>query len=211
MEPIETTAKSETNQTMVEDISGESGIIRHLERRLRIKIPIVKKLKRAITGYEQEEEHVIGLSFYGVDLERIPPEIFRLSHLKKLYLRKNNLTCIDKSVGFMNSIEELDISSNKIKEIPPSISLLENLRILKLRSNAIRTIPDSIEKLNLLKIIDLSNNQLTELPPFLSDNPDLEVYAKGNLLLGSLGGENTTKKKKMSMEKQTSLDDFFQI
>lgn len=82
-----------------------------------------------------------------------------------------NLTGIEK---FVNNIEVLDLSNNKISEMK-GFEKFTNLRILTLRNNLISDIIN-IENLVKLEVLDLSYNaNISEIPDFLKDMPSLKT------------------------------------
>lgn len=87
----------------------------------------------------------IRLHYSGV--ESIHPDIFQLPGLKKLYL------------GF-----------NPIQSIPPVLT--ESLEILDLTTNKLTTVPESVTRLRSLRI---ANNPLQQLPAGLENIPDLSL------------------------------------
>jgi Leucine-rich repeat (LRR) protein len=72
------------------------------------------------------------------------------------------------------SIEDLDLSNNRITEIK-GLERLENLKKLNLKNNYIRKI-EGIDKLKNLEWLDLSGNiNIKEIPESLNDLPCLKV------------------------------------
>lgn len=51
---------------------------------------------------------------------------------------------IPDSIGGLQKLEELDISSNLLESLPDTIGLLLNLKILKLSGNKLNALPESI-------------------------------------------------------------------
>ena len=65
--------------------------------------------------------------------------------------------------SFVNSLQYLDVSNNKLKLIPESIKELENLSFIKLGNNKLSTLPEALLNLHTffkyLKYVDFSNNE----------------------------------------------------
>jgi len=81
----------------------------------------------------------------------------------------------------LNTLEELDLSNNKIEAIPKEIQNLKNLVVLKLDNNPIREIHDNIKFLSRLRHLSLSNTFLEKLPSIFQDLKSLEHLRLDNL------------------------------
>ncbi|BDA76389.1 hypothetical protein CAL7716_105550 (plasmid) [Calothrix sp. PCC 7716] len=122
-------------------------------------------------------EGVTELDLSGNELTALPPEIGKLTRLKKLILGKyeydkdrdtvrairNNLSYLPKEIGFLNQLEELQVFGNKLTIIPAEIGQLVNLQYLNLHRNKLSSIPAEIGQLVNLKFLDLRHNQLSSL------------------------------------------------
>ncbi|TWW82258.1 Leucine-rich repeat-containing protein 59 [Takifugu flavidus] len=63
------------------------------------------------------------------------PEFCNLTHLVKVDLSKNQLTCLPDDLGNLTSLQHLDLYNNKLTLLPVSFSQLRNLRWLDLKDN----------------------------------------------------------------------------
>lgn len=54
----------------------------------------------------------------------IQPEFCNLTHLVKVDLSKNQLTCLPDDLGNLSSLQHLDLYNNKLSVLPPSFSQL---------------------------------------------------------------------------------------
>ncbi len=95
----------------------------------------------------------------------------------KIKLVNYGLVTIPESIGFLEKLENLDLSHNRIKNIPESIGLLKNLKKLKLSINQIQNIPETIGNLISLSIIKLDHNQLTKLPDSIKNLNSLQFLS----------------------------------
>lgn len=68
-------------------------------------------------------------------------------------------------IGFLQKLEELDLSFNKMKTLPNSISQLCCLKLLRVSYNKLVDLPASLSNLSQLEILDVSNNRLLSLEP----------------------------------------------
>lgn len=81
---------------------------------------------------------------------------------KELYLPGNDLKELPQSIKLMESLEEVDLTNNKIRQLP-ELGCLE-LRHLLLSNNRLDTLPYFlIFKCTKLELLSLSNNCLWEL------------------------------------------------
>jgi len=153
----------------------EKNIIHSLEIQISRSIPLKNKFDISSTCYVKHDEEITGLSLSNCGLDHFPSEILRLKSLKRLALRRNNITTLLKEIGLLSNLEYLNLRINKLKQLPASIGLLSNLRYLNLSSNALMELPKSIGKLTVLKELNLSNNKLKKIPESLGDLNSLET------------------------------------
>ena len=91
-------------------------------------------------------------SYDNIYLQKIPESLARLTYLRILILKRNNIQKIPESISKLKSLNKLDLSHNNIQEIPLSIGFLRNLERLNLNHNNILKIPDTLNPfLNSLK------------------------------------------------------------
>jgi internalin A len=124
-------------------------------------------------------ENWTELDLSGKGLVQIPPEIFQLSNLQRLYLRLNQITEIPDAIAALSNLQILDLSSNKITKIPDAIAALSNLETLDLAANQITEIPDAIAALYYLQLLVLHNNKLTEILDAITALTNLQVLHLG--------------------------------
>jgi len=72
----------------------------------------VKKLRRNSIGYTLDSDGIIGLSLFKYPLEEVPLEVFKLSSLNTLYLRRNSISQIPHIIENLKDLEILDLSIN---------------------------------------------------------------------------------------------------
>jgi len=161
--------------------SSELQIIGRLEKVINKSIPKVEKLERNIIGYISDSENLTGISLFNCGLATIPEELMNLTNLKFLYLRRNSINSLQKSIGFLSALEEMDLSINELSILPKSIGLLKSLRKLNLSSNKLLNIPDTIGTISNLEVLNLSNNRLKNIPISLNKLAALkELNLKAN-------------------------------
>ena len=159
----------------------------------------------------------------------LPPEIGKLTQLKKLILGKykcnekgrivdtigNNLSYLPKEIGLLNQLEELQIVSNRLSSLPAEIVQLTNLQSLHLSSNRLSSLPADIRKLTKLKKLDLRGNPVP-IPPEILERDVKEIlnfyfrvqdpneteplYEAKFLIIGEGGAGKTSLAKKIENE-----------
>ena len=65
-------------------------------------------------------------------LKEIPREIFRLPHLKGLFLKDNHIKRIPDEIAMLSELEALQLEGNEIGEISPQLTALCNLKYLEI-------------------------------------------------------------------------------
>ncbi len=119
----------------------------------------------------------------------IPPELGKLTKLKRLYLYNNNLTGpIPPELGNLTNLEELALQHNDLTGIPPELGNLSSLKLLRAYDNDLAgPIPGSLGNASNLEQLWLHNNELTSIPPELGNLSELRyLYLFDNDLAGPI-------------------------
>ncbi len=74
----------------------------------------------------------------------IPASIGKLTNLRKLILKRNDIQIIPTSIRRLVLLKELNLSCNNLSEIPEMLGVLNSLEILNLKHNKIQNIPKSL-------------------------------------------------------------------
>ena len=104
----------------------------------------------------------------------------RLSMLSKIRsIRWEGIDEVPKSISCLTQLRKIDLSGefhNKasFSSLPYTIGDLEYLQYIDLSSSMIRVIPDTIINLPALKELDLSNTEISELPEGIGNVKSLE-------------------------------------
>lgn len=104
----------------------------------------------------------LHLSNFG--LTEVPPALFELTKLERLYLDGNALTHLPAAMGRLQQLEVLSVSSNQLTTLPPEVGQLTRLTTLDLHSNNLQALPPEIGNLTRLRSLSLHGNQLAVLP-----------------------------------------------
>ncbi|XP_024884425.1 protein lap1-like [Temnothorax curvispinosus] len=77
----------------------------------------------------------------------LPANFGRLSALRTLELRENNMITLPKSMSRLVNLQRLDIGNNDFTELPEVVGDLINLTELWIHGNDIRRVPANVEQL----------------------------------------------------------------
>lgn len=154
----------------------------HLDSRL------LKKLKKLdLRGSELNDfrflnylESIENINLAAMNLEEIPPQIWSLKSLKKLYAYKNKVRTIPNEINQLVSLEKLSLYRNKISvlpELPSSLKVLnvggnpiekieahQQLNQLSVRYCGLTQLPFNLDDFPMLKRVDISKNELQATP-----------------------------------------------
>ncbi|GKD09773.1 disease resistance TIR-NBS-LRR class family protein [Tanacetum coccineum] len=98
------------------------------------------------------------------DLKKFSDIICSLQCLKKLTL-KCNIPEFPKDLGKLECLEELCLSSTKIKHLPDSICMLKRLKSLKVNNgDLLEKLPEDLGKLECLEKLHVSSKKIEYLP-----------------------------------------------
>ena len=150
--------------------------------------PTPRHVLERIHDAREEGVRALNLSMFG--LKEVPPEVYLLPKLEKLYLLHNQIKSIPRNIHQLRNLKELDVSYNQIKSVPEALSALARLESLKLAHNQVTFLPRTLPKLRYLQHLDLSHNQIKSLPKSLLSLQSLSnwkpgQYEKGLSLTGN--------------------------
>ncbi|KKL64679.1 hypothetical protein LCGC14_2162570 [marine sediment metagenome] len=127
------------------------------------------------SGFMIQNNKVIKIKLVNYGLVTIPESIGFLEKLENLDLSHNRIKTIPESIGLLKNLKKLKLSINQIQNIPETIGNLISLRIIKLDHNQLTKLPDSIKNLNFLEFLSLWSNHLVTLPEGIGDLKSLQV------------------------------------
>ncbi|XP_045537695.1 leucine-rich repeat and calponin homology domain-containing protein isoform X2 [Papilio machaon] len=115
----------------------------------------------------------------------VPDEVTTYVYLEKLLLSQNVIRSVPETVGGLQSLTYLDLSSNQLTELPREVCQMP-LQVLLVPDNLLATLPKEIGKMTSLAELDASNNRLTQVPMTLGDCAGLRALDLSNNQLGLL-------------------------
>lgn len=118
-------------------------------------------------GYSCDDSgHIVQLCMNNCNLmnETIPKEVWKLQHLKKLYLSNNMISYFPEDILRLKELIHLALNGNQIRVITGEIRELEKLESLDLAGNQMETLPSDIGKMQSLKSLRLNSNRIIKLP-----------------------------------------------
>ncbi len=139
---------------------------------------------RRIEEARNTRSTVLDLS--GLGLRSLPPELFELTYLTRLYLGNNALTDLPAELAELSSLTTLNLSGIPFGMVPAAVADLENLTALDIRNCGILALPDSLRRLTKLHGLGAEGNGLVEIPEWISCLDRLSLVALGGNRLHSL-------------------------
>ncbi|MCP3058832.1 leucine-rich repeat domain-containing protein [Myxococcus sp. K38C18041901] len=140
------------------------------------KAPAAAKAKGAFALFDTFPRDSKELLFNGRKLGELPPVIGEFTELQSLWVRTTGIQQVPPELGRLTKLKKLDLSFNPLLvELPPELGNLESLESLDLRQTGVKTLPDSLERLRGLKYLDLQSTPLTTVPPVLFRMPWLRA------------------------------------
>lgn len=113
------------------------------------------------------------LDFTGQDLVTLPDFIFERPPITHMILTNNNLQSLPEDMQRLSSLRELDVRDNELTNLPDTINQTE-LIDLNASNNQLNSIPNAIGDMQTLRYLDVSHNQITSLPESITNLQDLK-------------------------------------
>jgi Leucine-rich repeat (LRR) protein len=142
----------------------------------------------------------------ALDVQRLPPEIGRLTMLKSLTVTRCSLTVLPKEIGQLKNLRALYLFQNELRWLPQEIGELTALEVLDVAGNELRSLPPEMSSLKNLQILRLRGNQIYHLPAaFLTNFKSLETIIYSCEEDSSSGPSTPTSSRGMSPEPPAPL------
>lgn len=147
---------------------NQAEIINELELLTKKPLPSVNQIDFGTHGIRIENGKITELGLISCGISEIPEDISKLTSLKKLVVRDQNLSIVPESIGQLKNLESLSICgflhSNKLQSLPDSIGSLASLKELVLENNLLNSLSEGIGGLKNLQKLNLYGNNLNTLP-----------------------------------------------
>lgn len=141
------------------------------------------------------------LNLSGNALSSLPDDLYRLRHMRILFVSDNDFTELPACIGRCEQLQVIGFKANRIRHVPAqaltpqlrSLILTDNqidslpealgdcahLQKLMMAGNRLKRLPDSLARCQRLELLRIAVNQLTELPDWLLQMPALAWLAHG--------------------------------
>jgi Leucine-rich repeat (LRR) protein len=124
-----------------------------------------------------------NLWLYDQGQAQLDPQLWTLTTLERLSLRKNKLAALPAEIAALNRLVWVDLGENQIAELNPALCQLPALTELYLNDNTLTGLPPEIASAKKLTYLNLDRNQLTNLPPEIIELSSLKwLRLNGNKL-----------------------------
>ena len=125
------------------------------------------------SGYKIKDKHIYEIQIDN-DIKSLPDSIGDLESLEILNLRSNKLIQLPESISKLTKLRELNLGFNDLTSLPDSIGNLKSLEILSLKYNKFESFPQEIFSLYSLKKLNLESLKLNKTSEKLGQLINLE-------------------------------------
>ena len=117
------------------------------------------------------------VDFKFCSLTQIPQLTYSLRTLQTLILANNSIVHLQRDIwDYLQDLEHLDLSFNKVEELPDEVFGLARLLSLNMSNNPLKSISSSMGRA--ITLTELNFERCTELPP--DALPETHTSKKGN-------------------------------
>ncbi len=158
------------------ELEEEIQIVKELEANIGVKFGLAAKNHNYGTVLILEDGKVISLSFFMLQMGKIPECVKKLKNLRYLKIEKCGLIDIPGWIGEVHFLKELILNDNKLKTFPESIGKLKSLMRLEAKENLLESIPRLICELTNLEVLILSKNKIRIIPESIGNLKNLRKF-----------------------------------
>ena len=123
-----------------------------------------------------DNDYLVNLGELSITAEQLAFLIPFLLDFKFIYLFKNCLNLLPKSIGELNSLIHLDLKDNQLTCLPKNIGNLINLKTFDISNNQLTGLSESIRNLKNLNVLDLRGNLLEGSNQLYCRNKDVLAF-----------------------------------
>lgn len=116
------------------------------------------------------------LSLENLGLEKVPEQLFDLETLEALNLSSNKLREIPSEIRRLKNLRKLIVDHNLLETLPDELCCLEHLETLTVTNNRLKTLPVGFWRLRELVVLDVSSNKAA-VPPAVGLLPRLAILS----------------------------------
>jgi Leucine-rich repeat (LRR) protein len=134
------------------------------------------QMKKFLANATAEEcKGIYKFDLSHLELECVPPVVYKISTLHNLNLSHNNITEISNEIGALSGLRVLNIRNNQISDLPSALGGLKELRELFAGDNQIQNFPTFLQDNPLLTHLNLADNQISKFPKEIWNFPKLSL------------------------------------
>lgn len=108
-------------------------------------------------------QQLTSLTLIDRNLKFLPPQISMLTHLKELYLGKNQLVELPEEMSALTELTHLAVTQNVLSHMPKAFAALNKLVYVDFTDNQIEDMP-SVLACKSIKWLYLGKNHISEIP-----------------------------------------------
>ncbi|ATB48232.1 leucine-rich repeat domain-containing protein [Corallococcus macrosporus] len=143
---------------------------------IQVKVKAAAKKKGPEALFDAFPRDSKELLFNGRKLGALPALIGEFTELESLWVRTTGIKQVPPELGRLSKLKKLDLSFNpELTELPAELGDLASLESLNLNRTGVTTLPDPLERLTRLTFLDLQSTPLKALPPVLFRMPWLRT------------------------------------
>ena len=123
------------------------------------------------------------IQFGGLDLDQVPPVIYRFTNAEEINLGTNYLTALPAKLTALPRLQRLNLMSNRLVDDSVFFSRNKSVRSINMQKNSLTRVPKTVRQNRRLESLWLGNNNLTQLSTNsfrgLRRLTDLNLYGAG--------------------------------
>ena len=103
------------------------------------------------------------IQFGGLDLDQVPPVIYRFTNAEEINLGNNYLTSVPAQLTTLPKLQRLNLMSNRLQDDSLFFTRNKSLKSLNVQKNSLTQMPLSVRQNRRLESLWLGNNNLVQL------------------------------------------------
>ena len=116
-------------------------------------------------------KHLTSINLSHTRTCNLPVELFKLHHLCHINISNNNLSTLSlPQSSWPNSLQDLNVSHNSLKEIPSEVFILPCLEVLNVSHNSLKSLPERWWATKSISMLNISFNSDLKSLALIDDN-----------------------------------------